>query len=99
MNSDAEKWDAKELVTEKVLQRKQVKDVRGAATRLLNFEEEAKLNVQSRGQQNPVYSEPVYGSMLCSTFCSTLCNTLCSRSHGILCRMLRVRIGNTLCLV
>lgn len=56
------KWDSSEIVSEKLLDRQQVKDVRAASERLLDYHAPAgELRIDRRSQQNPVFRESVYG--------------------------------------
>lgn len=60
-----EKWDADELINESILDRQQVKDVRAASQRLLDYVAIDDVQLGVKSQQNPVYRQAVYGG-LCS---------------------------------
>ena len=59
----ANKWDSKELVTDRLLERQHVKDVKSASQRLLDYSPKQKFAIDSKAQQNPIYRQSVYGGM------------------------------------
>lgn len=63
MTTPSGAWDSGEIVSEQLRDRQQVKDVRGASQNLIEFEASRKFSTGELSQDNPAFSQPVYGCM------------------------------------
>lgn len=54
-------WDSAEIVSEKVMDRQQIKDVRKSAQNLLEIDTTIDIDSDKKALDNPTFGQPAYG--------------------------------------